>query len=157
MVASAPPQADGTGVPPFPDGALIEVMERIPEPALLYRPGGRIAAVNRAAVRLSGLEPVGRTIGDLIGHYRAQHADGSPLLPGDLPWARAIRGEVVDQGERVDMTLPNGSTYRALVTSTPVIVDGKVMGALSVWHDFDAYIRSLVLPSIPPSGPAERQ
>jgi len=84
------------------------------------------------------------TIGDLIGRFRTQRADGSPLLPGDLPWARAIRGEVVDQGERVDMTLPDGSIYRALVTSTPVIVEGKVMGALSVWHDFDAYVRNLI-------------
>jgi len=58
MVASAAPQADGTGDTPFPDEALIEAMERIPEPTLLYRPGGRIAAVNRAAARLSDLELV---------------------------------------------------------------------------------------------------
>ena len=49
------------------------------------------------------------------------------------------------------MTLPDGTVYRALVTSSPVIVDGKVMGALSVWHDFDAYVRTLV----PPPGPAD--
>ena len=95
------------------------------------------------------------TILELVGRFETCRADGSRLLHGDLPCARALRGEVVDQGERVDMTLPNGSIYRALVTSAPVIVDGKVMGALSVWHDFDAYVRSLALPSGPPGGPAE--
>ena len=51
------------------------------------------------------------------------------------------------------MALPDGTVYRALVTSTPVIVDGKVMGALSVWHDFDASIRTPLSPPGPPGGP----
>jgi len=132
--------ARGSGCPPFPGEALIAEMERIPEPAVLYLPGGRIAAVNRAAARLADIRAIGQTVDELVGHYETRRSGGSPLLRADLPCVRALRGEVVEQGEHIDMLLPDGSVYRALVTSSPVIVDGKVMGALSVWYDFDAYV-----------------
>ncbi len=141
---SGPPQVDGSAeAPGFPDEVLIEEMERIHEPALLYRAGGRIAAVNGAAARLSDLEAVGQFICELVGRSTSRSADGSRIHPGDLPYARALRGEVVDQGERIDIVLPDGSVYRALVTSSPVIRDGNVVAALSVWHDFNAYVRGL--------------
>ena len=144
MALSGPPQLDGSAeAPGFPDEALIEEMERIPEPAILYLPGGRIAAVNSAAIRLSDLEVVGQSICELINRSTSRRADGSPLLKGDLPYARALRGEVVDQGERIDIVLPEGSVYRALVTSAPIVREGKVVAALSVWHDFAAYVRML--------------
>lgn len=153
MASSAPHRADGAGLPPFPGETLIAEMERISEPAVLYVPGGRIAAVNRAAARLADIRAIGLTVDELVGHYEARRSGGSPLFRADLPCVRALRGEVVEQGEHIDMTLPDGSVYRALVTSSPVIVDGKVMGALSVWHDFDVYIRSLVSPPGPVDGP----
>lgn len=143
MTASPSLGGDDPIPPPFPDRALIEEMERIPDPAVLYRPGGRIAAVNRAAARLADISAIGLTIRDLVGRFEVRRADGTRILQGDLPCARALRGEVVSQGDRIVMTLPGGAVYNAIVTSTPVIVDGKVMGALSVWHDFDAYIRKL--------------
>ena len=149
MMARLVETAGAQDAPLVPDEALIEEMERIPVPAILYLPGGRIAAVNRAAARLSDQPVIGSTIGELLEHHRAVRADGSRILRGDLPYIRALRGEVVDQGERIEMTLPGGWIYRAMVTSTPVIVDGAVVAALSVWHDFDAYIRNLAL-SAPP-------
>ena len=109
--------------------------------------------MNRAAARLADIPAIGMTIGELLGRYGTRRADGSPLIRADLPCARALRGEVVDQGERIDMTLPDGSVYRALVTSTPVIVDGKVVAALSVWHDFDVYVRCLVAAAGAMDGP----
>ena len=134
---------DGRAPPAILTEGLREEMERIREPALLYLPGGTIAAINRAAARLSDLLVVGMSIHDLLARYEARRADGSLLIRGDLPYARALRGEIVAQGERIEMTLPDGRIYRALVTSTPVIVNGEVAGALSIWHDFDAYVREL--------------
>jgi PAS domain-containing protein len=145
-MTASPPRGDDGLIPPFPDDALLEEMERIPDPAVLYRPGGRIAAVNRAAARLADFPPIGLTIRDLVGRFEIRRADGTRIPQSDLPCARALRGEVVSQGDRVVMTLPGGAVYNAIVTSTSVIVDGKVMGALSVWHDFDAYIRKLTGP-----------
>jgi hypothetical protein len=133
----------GPGAWDFPGEALVWEMERILEPALLYLPGSRIAAVNGAAARLSDFDAVGRSMFDLIGRSESRRVDGSRLLQGDLPFARALRGEVVDQGERIDIVLPGGSVYRALVTSAPVVHNGQVVAALSVWHDFDAFVRRL--------------
>ena len=158
MMARPVDPAGAQDAPLVPDEALIEEMERIPAPALLYLPGGRITAVNRAAASLSDQPVIGITIGELIEGHRAVRADGSRLIPSDLPYIRALRGEVVDQGERIEMTLPGGRIYRAMVTSKPVIVDGTVVAALSVWHDFDAYVRNLALSSPPaPDRSAERR
>ncbi len=145
-----PPQ-DRPVVLPLPDPALRDLLESIREPAVLYLPGGRIAAVNRAADLLSAASVVGMTIGELLDRNPARRADGSPIRRGDLPYARALRGEIVAQGERIELTLPDGSVYPTLVTSTPIVRDGKVVAALSVWHDFDAYTRRLADPSAPPA------
>ncbi|NLX49625.1 MAG: hypothetical protein GXY82_07130 [Methanospirillum sp.] len=145
--------ADDTVPREFPDSALRAVLESIDEPALLYSAGGRIAAVNRAATALSDLPVVGITILELLERYGAYRADGKPVILSNLPHARALRGEVVEQGERLVMRLPGGRIYRTLVTSTPVSADGRVVGALSVWHDFDAYLRRLD-PDEQPAGSA---
>lgn len=144
MAPSAPPAPTDSGVPAFLDRAMLESLEGIPEPAFLFLSGGRIAAVNRAAARLSPFSFVGMTVGELLERYGARRADGRRLVRGDLPYARALRGEVVVCGERVDITLPDGSVYRAHVTSEPVVVDGKVVASRSVLYDFDEYARGLI-------------
>jgi PAS domain-containing protein len=144
MVAPRSPRRDGPGATYLPDEALADEMDRIPEPAVLYLPGGIIAAVNVAASRLSHDPPVGQSMIELIGRSTSRRSDGTRLLQLDLPFTRALRGEVVDHGERIDIVLPGGSLYRARVTSSPVIRDGTVVGALSVWHDFDREVQELV-------------
>jgi PAS domain-containing protein len=147
---SAITPGDGPADVPLPDPALRDVIESIQEPALLYLSGGRIAAVNRSAALLSPRSVVGMTIGELLDRNPARRPDGSPIRRSDLPYARALRGEIVAQGERIEITLPDGSVYQTLITSIPIIHDGKVVAALSVWHDFDAYTRLLVEPGPPP-------
>lgn len=138
-----PPHPDEAGSEPFPGEALIEELEGLEEPAYLIMPGGRIAAANRAATRLAGIPLVGAIVRDLVERYGAFRADGHRLTCADLPYTRSLRCEVVNHGERFDMTLPDGSTYHALVTSTPVIVNGEVMASLSVHHDFDRLVQRL--------------
>lgn len=154
METSAPPQTDGEDAPAPPLEALTEEMERIPEPAVLVLSGGLIAAANRATARLAGIRVTGMTIAEAHERYGARRADGSRVIRADLPSARALRGEIVDQGERLEMGLPDGSVYRTLVTSTPV-VEGKVVAALSILYDFDAYVRGIASPSPDADGPAE--
>ena len=132
MASSPAAPVDGDGGPENPAAGLLEEMERLWEPAILYLPGGRIAAVNRAPARLSTIPAVGMTIDELLERYGAVRSDGSPIIRGDLPYTRALRGEVVDLGERLTLTLPDGRVYHALVTSTPVIASGTVVAALSV-------------------------
>lgn len=131
------------GAPAFPDAATLEAIEAIPEPALIYLPGGRIAAVNAAAARLSDRPVIGMGLRELLETYGVRRANGRPVIASDLPCARALRGEHVAHGERLEGTLPDGSALRIVVESRPIVLDGKVVGALSVWHDFDAYLREL--------------
>jgi len=37
----------------------------------------------------------GETVGAIIDRLHASRANGSPLVRGDLPYARALRGEIV--------------------------------------------------------------
>ena len=60
-----------------------------------------------------------------------------------MPYIRALRGEHVTHGERFDTAFPDGSVFRVIATSTPIVVDGKVVAALSVWHDLDGDLRLL--------------
>ncbi len=143
MASSGPPSAAAPDAPAFLDSAMLEHLEGIPEPALILLPGGRIAAVNREAARHTDLDPVGKNIRDIIERHEVRRADGSDPIPGDMPYNRALRGEYVMHGERFDTTLSDGSVFRVIATSTPVIVDGKVVAALSVWHDFDGDLRLL--------------
>ena len=153
-MAVTPLNREGGGSAPFPGEALIGDLERIEEPAYLILSGGRIVAANRASVRLAGLSPVGSTVRELVERYGASRANGHRLTCGDLPHARSLRGEVVEHGERFDMILPDGSTYHALVTSTPVIVNGEVVASISIHHDFDRFVRSLSGEMPPASKPS---
>ena len=134
MARPAPPPADGEpGAPALLDDALRDVLDGVDAPALVFLPGGRIAAVNRAMARLPGGPAPGETIGAIIDRLHARCADGSPL----------VRGEVVVHGGRVELTLLDGTVYRTVITSTPVARDGTIVAALSVWHDFGALVRRL--------------
>lgn len=147
------PPSDRPSAPSFPDQQILEMLESYREPAILYLPGGRIAAVNAAARRLAEYPVIGMTLDELLDRHPARRADGGQIRRCDLPFARALRGEVVALGERIEITLPDGTPYPALVTSLPVVRNGTVVGALSVWHDFSAYAKRLALQGEPPEHP----
>jgi PAS domain-containing protein len=140
---ASPPASGEPRAPAFLDDAFRDILDSIDAPALVFLPGGRIAAVNRAMADLAGGPVPGEAVGAVVDRLRARRADGSPLVRGDLPYARALRGEVVGHGERVELTLADGTVHRAVITSTPVARDGSIVAALSVWHDFGALVRRL--------------
>ncbi|HOT94534.1 MAG TPA: hypothetical protein PK089_05035 [Methanoregulaceae archaeon] len=98
--------------------------------------------MNQEADRLTDIEPKGQHIRALLERYGSRTSNGDPVNPGVLPYARALKGGG-DPGERLGMCLLDGSTYFALIGPRPVIVDGKVVAALSIGHDFAAYARQL--------------
>ena len=83
MAPPAPPADAGPEAPALLDDAFRDVLDAIDAPALIFLPGGRIAAVNRAMARLAGGPTPGETIGAVIDRLRARRADGSPLVRGD--------------------------------------------------------------------------
>ena len=107
-----------------------------------------------------GREPLG---GPALAPVRGRHdhrraarqesgkARGRKPNPPERPPLRSrAAGGDRRPGRAIEITLPDGSVYQTLITSIPIIHDGKVVAALSVWHDFDAYTRLLVEPGPPP-------
>lgn len=142
-MAPTTPPAVGPEAPAFLDNFFRDLLDAVDAPARVFLPGGRVAAVHRAMARFAGPPAAGETMGEMIERYRARRADGSSIARGDLPYSRALRGEVVAHGERFELTLDDGSVYRTLVSSTPVVRIGAVVAVLSVWQDFEAYVRDL--------------
>lgn len=94
MRVSSPFTAEGRDAPAFLTRALLDEMVCVFDLVLIYLPGGRIAAVNRAAARLSDVPVVGMFIHDLLTRNEARRADSSEIIPTiSLSCARALRRE----------------------------------------------------------------
>ncbi len=109
----------------------------IRQPAFLYDADGTIADANDLAEALAGRSLAGRTLAAVVGIFDVRSPDGSPLLAADLPAGRALAGE-----EAVDVPLAvraaDGRTLHVLATAAPILNDGEVVGALSIWQDVSA-------------------
>ncbi len=115
------------------------VLAAIRQPAFVYRPEGIVEAANDHAEALAGGPLAGTTPADLVARLSIRHHDGTPLLPRELPPARALRGE-----EAVDVpltvTTADGRTVHILATSSPIVDGDTVAGVLSVWQDVTARV-----------------
>jgi signal transduction histidine kinase/GAF domain-containing protein len=58
--------------------------------------------------------------------------DGSALPDAEHPFARALRGEVVE-GTEARLVRPDGTSLPVLVSSVPVLTGGRLAGAVVVW------------------------
>jgi PAS domain S-box-containing protein len=96
---------------------------------------GRGTFVNEAATRILGWKSediVGKKLHDIHHH---SHADGTPYPQEECPIYGAIRDGIVYSGDDEVFWHVNGSAVPVLYTSTPIIVDGEVVGAVVVFRD----------------------
>ena len=120
------------------------VLAAIRQPAVVYRPEGIVEAANDLAEALAGAPLEGMTPADVLACVSIRHRDGTPLLPNELPAARALRGEeVVDLP--LDITTADGRTVRVLATASPVRNSDAIAGVLSVWQDVTALVAGQAL------------
>lgn len=96
---------------------------------------GLATFVNPAGARMLGWDPVdmiGKNI-HLIHHH--SHADGSHYPVEDCPIYRAVHDGVVHEGRQEVFWRRDGSCFPVEFTSTPVISDSKLVGAVVVFRD----------------------
>jgi len=96
---------------------------------------GLATFVNPAGARMLGWEPadmIGKNI-HLIHHH--SHADGSHYPVEDCPIYRAVHDGVVHEGRQEVFWRRDGSCFPVEFTSTPVIADSKLVGAVVVFRD----------------------
>ena len=96
---------------------------------------GLATFVNPAGARMLGWEPQ-----DMIGNnihriHHHTHANGSHYPVEDCPIYKAVRDGVVHEGRQEVFWRRDGSSFPVEFTSTPVISDGRIVGAVVVFRD----------------------
>ena len=96
---------------------------------------GLATFVNPAGARMLGWEPadmIGKNIHRIHHHT---HADGSHYPVEDCPIYKAVRDGIVHEGRQEMFWRRDGSSFPVEFTSTPVISDGRIAGAVVVFRD----------------------
>ncbi|WP_338580896.1 sigma 54-interacting transcriptional regulator [Pseudomonas sp. MAG733B] len=96
---------------------------------------GLATFVNPAGARMLGWEPqdmIGKNIHRIHHHT---HADGSHYPVDDCPIYKAVRDGVMHEGRQEVFWRRDGSSFPVEFTSTPVISDGRIVGAVVVFRD----------------------
>jgi len=116
---------------------LYVAIQAIPD-AIYFGNEQGITRCNDAALRMFGaasLEDLQARSEELGRKFRARYErDGPPVKPQDLPFARALRGETAVL--ETWATQPDtGEDLYIRATSAPIIIDGKICGAVAVHAD----------------------
>jgi PAS domain S-box-containing protein len=96
---------------------------------------GLATFVNPAGARMLGWQPkdmIGKNIHRIHHH---SHADGSHYPVEDCPIYRAVHDGVVHEGRQEVFWRRDGSSFPVEFTSTPVIADSRIVGAVVVFRD----------------------
>ena len=96
---------------------------------------GLATFVNPAGARMLGWEPqdmIGKNIHRIHHHT---HANGSHYPVEDCPIYKAVRDGIVHEGCQEIFWRRDGTSFPVEFTSTPVIADGRIVGAVVVFRD----------------------
>jgi signal transduction histidine kinase/CHASE3 domain sensor protein len=108
------------------------------EAVLVIDAKGAVVLSNAAAARMLRYQP-GMTVGQLREMSRVYRADGTPMLPDEMPSVRALRGEQFDATEIVARPLRNRDPVHLVVSGAPLRDGaGAISGAALVYHDITA-------------------
>ena len=117
---------------------LASILGSMTDALLVYDSAGRVVDVNPAAVSMFGIgsrsEAITRgSLEDLQLRYR----DGKPIPPDELPYARALRGEVVPDLLAIGKHLITGRDLDLSMAVAPIESNG-IVGAVLVIRDITA-------------------
>ncbi len=108
---------------------------QLAEGVLVTDAAGRITLINEAAVRLHGVSRLDIAPDDYSATYSLMTEDGRPYPSLDLPLARAVRGETVQEA-RWRIRRPDGGEVLAVGNAKPVLDGaGRQIGAVLTIRD----------------------
>jgi PAS domain S-box-containing protein len=122
------------------ESVLKNTFQGMAEAVLVIDPRGEVLLSNPAAEKMLRYRS-GMNVQGLRSLSNAFHADGTtPILPEEMPSARALRGEQFDEQEIVVRHLQGGNNQLHLAVSVRPIRDksGTISGAALVYHDITA-------------------
>ncbi len=92
---------------------------------------------NPAAYAMYGFDPAGLHAKKVFGRLSCRWLDGRPLPWEEQPAVRALRGENID-GACFLIAPADGTEAMIEASAGPMLVEGRIAGAVSVWHDVTA-------------------
>lgn len=114
---------------------LDAVFSAMNDGVIVYDAHGIALQANPAAMVVAGFNLVGGSHQDIRKKLLLRHPDGQPVVPANLPSARAFGGNPVP-GERFILSDSNGQDLIVLISASPLAENGgDVTGAVVVVHD----------------------
>jgi PAS domain S-box-containing protein len=111
------------------------ILNQLAEGVIVADANGRLTFVNEAAARLHGVARLDVEPDEYSDAYHLFTESGEPYPPYDLPLARAVRGEAV-QDERWRVRRADGTEVLAVGSARPVFDEaGQQMGAVLTIRD----------------------
>jgi PAS domain S-box-containing protein len=111
------------------------ILGQLAEGVIVTDVEGRITFVNAAASRIHGVDKLDVAPEEYSATYHLFTEDGSPYPPSELPLARAVRGETVEEA-RWRIHRPDGSRVLAVGSARPLLDEqGQQVGAILTIKD----------------------
>jgi PAS domain S-box-containing protein len=114
---------------------LRAIINNLGEGAYALDSHGRVTFMNPAAERMLGWtedELRGREMHPTI-HF--QHADGTPYPKEECPLLHVLRSGGVTTVDDDTFTRKDGSMFSVAYVSSPIVIDGEIIGAVLAFHD----------------------
>ncbi|MHB1294696.1 MAG: PAS domain S-box protein [Anaerolineae bacterium] len=112
---------------------LAAVFAAMSDAVLVWDAQGTVISANPAATAMLGADSLGLKCDDILRRMSMRRLDGTPLDVADLPCSRALAGRPT-AAER--LLFENGGRELVVeVSASPIYAGGKLVGAVSLWHD----------------------
>jgi len=113
---------------------LAAVFATIPDVILEYDASGRAVLANEAALRVAGVSSLGFLRDEVVAKLGFKKLNDPSTSKEAFPVSRALRGETV-AGELYSIRTADGRDRVVSTFAAPFWQDGKVTGAMGLWHD----------------------
>jgi signal transduction histidine kinase len=112
------------------------VLDSLAEAVLVADAESRILLYNQSARELLGIDLDTTPLDQWIDALSLRRADGTPFVASELPLARALRGERVDDLEMLVRSGADKTERQLSATARPLVgLDGKLWGGVAVLRD----------------------
>jgi signal transduction histidine kinase len=112
------------------------VLDSLAEAVLVADAESRILLVNQRAREMLGIDLGATPAERWISALSLRHADGTPFEVSELPIARAVRGERVDDLEMLVRSAADARELQLSATARPLVgLDGRLWGGVAVLRD----------------------
>jgi signal transduction histidine kinase len=123
---------------------LEAVIAGISDAVVVFDQDGVPLCMNSAAYAMwSGNDRYETRESQVLCSVSLRRPDGVALTRAKHPWMRTLEGETVS-GERLILTNLEGREHDVVITASPLMVAGRVSGAIAVCHDVTQCERSVV-------------